>query len=176
MSVDTTHCQNTTGWHLATGVVERVLTNDCHELLLTFLVEPARFGHRSRRGTFKTIMGRVKTDPVPLGASHIPRHIPPRHCGGLCFIRPCASRRDTPHERARARDEHHRPAMPTAHSLRGRVGTHGRLRGGFFFRVVGASSSLVRCVGCSYTPRNAATHRNSGTRNRDLVKYDPKSS
>ena len=77
MSFGATHCQNTTGWHLATGVVERVLTNDCHELLLTFLVEPARFGHRSRRGMSKTIMGRVKTDPVPLGASHIPRHIIP---------------------------------------------------------------------------------------------------
>ena len=176
MSVDTAHSQNTTDWHLATVVVERLQLNDCHELLLTFLVDPARFGHRSRRGTFKAIMERLKTDPVPLGASHIPSHIRPRRCGGLCFKRPCASRRDTPHERARARDEHHRPAMPTAHSLRGRVGTHGRLRGGFFFRVVGASSSLVRCVGCSYTPRNAATHRNSGTRNGDLIKYDPKSS
>ena len=53
---------------------------------------------------FRTIMEQLETDPVPLGASHIPSHIPPRRCGGLCFKRPCASRRDTPHERARARD------------------------------------------------------------------------
>ena len=63
---------------------------------------------------FRTIMEQPETDPVPLGTSHIPSHIPPRHCGGLSFKRTCASRRDTPHERARARDEHHSPAMSTA--------------------------------------------------------------
>ena len=126
VSVDTTHCQSTTGWHLATGVVERAQLNDCHELLLTFLVEPARFGRRSRRGTFETIMERPKTDPVPLGASHIPSHIRPRRCGGLCFKRPCASRRDTPHERARARDEHHNLAMSAAHTFHARDGARDR--------------------------------------------------
>ena len=33
VSVGTIHCQNTTGWHLSTGVGERVLTNGCIELL-----------------------------------------------------------------------------------------------------------------------------------------------
>ena len=46
---------------------------------------------------FRTSMEHLETDPVPLGASHIPSHIPPRRCGGLSFKRPCASRRDTPH-------------------------------------------------------------------------------
>ena len=132
MSVGTIHCQNTTGWHLATGVGEHILTNDCHELLSTFLVEPARFGHRSRRGMFRTIMKQLKTAPVPLGASHIPSHIPPRRCGGLSFKRPCASRRDTPHERARARDEHHSPAMSTGHTFHARNGARDRARGVFF--------------------------------------------
>ena len=56
------------------------------------------------------------------------------------------------------------PAMPTAHSLRGRVGTHGRLRGGFFFsgrrRVVVAGE--VRGV-FVYTPkcRNPPKFRNA---------------
>ena len=45
-------------------------------------------------------MEQIETDSVPLGTSHILSHIPPRRCGGLCFKRPCASRRDTPHERA----------------------------------------------------------------------------
>ena len=45
-SVDTAHCENTTDLHLATVVVERVQLNDCHELLLTFLIEPARVGPR----------------------------------------------------------------------------------------------------------------------------------
>ena len=30
-------------------------------------------------------------------------------------------------------DEHHGPAMPTAHSLRRRANTRGRVRGGIFF-------------------------------------------
>ena len=54
VSVDTIHCQNTTGCHLSTGVGERVLTNGCVELLWTFLVDPARFGHGSRRVMFRT--------------------------------------------------------------------------------------------------------------------------
>ena len=65
----------------------------------------------------RTIMEQLETDPVPLGTSHIPSQIPPRRCGGLCFERPCAPRRDTPRERAHARYEHHSPAMPTAHAF-----------------------------------------------------------
>ena len=76
-------------------------------------------------------MEQLETDPVPLGTSHIPSHIPPRSCGGLCFKRPCASRRDTPHERARARDEHHSPAMPTAHAFYARNGARDPERAGF---------------------------------------------
>ena len=98
---------------------------------------------------FRTIMEQLETDPVPLGASHIPSHIPPRRCGGLCFKRPCASRRDTPHERARARDEHHSPAMPTAHAFYARDGARDRGRAGFRVsgrcrrRVVGGRRSCV---------------------------------
>ena len=55
----------------------------------------------------RTIMEHLETDPVPLGTSHIPSHIPPRRCVGLCFKRPCASRRDTPHKRACARRAPH---------------------------------------------------------------------
>ena len=54
---------------------------------------------------FRTIMEQLETDPMPLGTSHIPSHIPPRRCGGLCFKRPCASRRDTPHERDTFQEE-----------------------------------------------------------------------
>ena len=53
-----------------------------------------------------------------------------RRCGGLCFKRPCASRRDTPHERARARDEHHSPAMLAAHAFCARDGARDRERAG----------------------------------------------
>ena len=94
-------------------------------------------------------MEHLETDPVPLGTSHIPSHIPPRRCGGLCFKRPCASRRDTPHERARARDEHHSPAMPTAHAFYARDGARDRGRAGFRVsgrcrrRVVGGRRSCV---------------------------------
>ena len=80
---------------------------------------------------FRTIMKQLETDPVPLGASHIPSQTPPRRCGGLSFKRPCASRRDTPHERARARDEHHSPAMPTAHAFYTRNGARDPERAGF---------------------------------------------
>ena len=92
-------------------------------------------------------MEQLETGPVPLGTSHIPRsHITPRRCGGLCFKRPCASRRDTPHERARARDEHHSPAMPTgtAHAFYTRDGARDRERAGF--RVLGGRC-LRRVVG-----------------------------
>jgi hypothetical protein len=98
---------------------------------------------------FRTIMEQLETDPVPLGTSHIPNHIPPRRCGGLCFKRPCASRRDTPHERARARDEHHSPAMPTAHAFYARNGARDPERAGFRVsgrcrrRVVGGRRSCV---------------------------------
>ena len=51
------------------------------------------------------------------------------------------SRRDTRHERDVAHDEHHGPAMPTAHSLHRRVNTRGRVRGGIFF-----SGRRRRCV------------------------------
>ena len=37
------------------------------------------------------------------------------------------------HERDTTHDEHHGPAMPTAHSLRRRAHTRGRVRGGIFF-------------------------------------------
>ena len=99
---------------------------------------------------YKTIMEQPETDPVPLGASPIPRHIPPRRCGGLCLKRPWASRRDTPHERTRARDEHHNsPAMPTASAFYARDGARDRERAGFRVsgrcrrRVVGGRRSCV---------------------------------
>ena len=80
VSVDTAHCQNTTDWHLATAVVERAQLNDCHELLLAFLIETARVGPRSRRGVLSTIMEPLKIDPVPLGASQTQTHKPSRGC------------------------------------------------------------------------------------------------
>ena len=64
--------------------------------------------------------------------------------------RPCASRRDTPHERARARDEHHSPAMPTAHAFYTRNGARDleeragfRVLGRCRRRVVGGRRSCV---------------------------------
>jgi hypothetical protein len=107
---------------------------------------------------FRTIMEQLETDPVPLGTSHIPNHIPPRRCGGLCFKRPCASRRDTPHERARARDEHHSPAMPTAHAFYAGDGARDRERAGF--RVSGRCRRRVvgRVFGSSTEERNRARH------------------
>ena len=84
--------------------------------------------------------------PTYQAASH---HAPPRRCGGLCFKRPCASRRDTPHERARAREEHRSPAMPTARAFYARDGARDRGRAGFRVsgrcrrRVVGGRRSCV---------------------------------
>ena len=117
---------------------------------------------------FRTIMEQLGTNPVPLGASHIPSHIPPRRCGGLSFKRPCASRRDTPHERARARDEHHSPAMPFAHTTRARDGTCDRARGGFRISgrrrrvdVGGASGYYRNYLKCRNRPKTkrAFSHR-----------------
>ena len=104
-------------------------------------------------------MEHLETDPVPLGTSHIPSHIPPRRCGGLSFKRPCASRRDTPHERARARDEHHSPAMPTAHAFYARDGARDRGRAGF--RVSGRCRRRVvgRVFGSSTEEPNGGRHR-----------------
>jgi hypothetical protein len=48
--------------------------------LLGFLIDSARDGPRSRRGVLSTIMEPLKIDPVPLGASQIPTHKPPRRC------------------------------------------------------------------------------------------------
>ena len=107
----------------------------------------------------RTIVEQLETDPVPLGASHIPSHIPPRRCGGLCFKRPCASRRDTPHERARARDEHHSPAMLAAHAFCARDGARDRERAGL--RVLGRCRRRVvgRVFGSSTEEANGGRHR-----------------
>ena len=83
---------NTTGWHLATGVGEHILTNDCHELLSTFLVEPARFGHRSRRGMFRTIMEQLKTAPVPLFLVRPTYQATSHHAAAAACDRPKCSR------------------------------------------------------------------------------------
>ena len=48
--------------------------------LLGFLIESARVGPRSRRGMLSTIMEPLKNNPVPLGASQIQTHKPPRRC------------------------------------------------------------------------------------------------
>ena len=114
MSVDTAHCQNTTDWHLATVVVERVQLNDCHELLLTFLIEPARVGPRSRRGMLSTILELLKINPVPLGASQIPTNKAPRRCVAVVLICPCVFRRGTRHERDATHGDDHGPAMRIA--------------------------------------------------------------
>jgi hypothetical protein len=108
---------------------------------------------------FRTIMKQLETDPVPLGASHIPSHIPPRRCGGLSFKRPCASRRDTPHERARARDEHHSPAMSTAHTFHTRDEARDHERAGF--RVSGLCRRRVvgGVFGSSTEEANDGRHR-----------------
>ena len=68
--------------------------------------------------------------------------IPPHRCGGSCFKRPCTSRRDTPHERAHARDEHHSPAMPTAQAFYARDGARDRGRAGL--SCLGSLSSSCR--------------------------------
>ena len=96
---------------------------------------------------FRTIMKQLETDPVPLGASHIPSHIPPRRCGGLSFKRPCASRRDTSHERARARDEHQAPPCPLP--TRSTRGTRRAITNepGFVSRVFVVVVSSVVCLG-----------------------------
>ena len=100
--------------------------------LLGFLIDSARVGPRSRRGVLSTIMEPLKIDPVPLGASQIPTHKPSRRCVASDYFFPCATRRDTRHERDTTHDEHHGPAMPTAHSLHRRANTRGRVRGRTF--------------------------------------------
>ena len=125
--------------------------------LLGFLIESARVGPRSRRGMLSTIMEPLKIDPVPLGASQIPAHKLSRHCVASVSMCPCASRRDTRHEHDATHDEHHGPAMPTAHSLRRRANTRGRVRGGIFF-----SRRRRRCVvgGAFRTFRNYPKYPN----------------
>ena len=64
------------------------------------------------------------------------------------FKRPSASRRDAPHERARARDEHHSPAMSTAHTPHARDGRAIAHGASFLSRVVVVVVSLsVVCLG-----------------------------
>ena len=66
------------------------------------------------------------------------------------------------HDTNATHDEHHGPAMPTAHSLRRRANTRGRLRGGFFVRVVVVVvSSVVRSGRWGTTP-NAPPAENQG--------------
>ena len=109
--------------------------------LMGFLIEPARVGPRSRRGMLSAIMEPLKIDPVPLGASQIPTHkpsVPSRRCVAVVLICPCASRRDTRHDRdvrprgprrAAPRPRHaHRPLAESR-----RANTRGRVRGGTFF-------------------------------------------
>ena len=94
---------------------------------------------------FRTIMEQLETDPVPLGASHIPSHIPPRRCGGLSFKRPCASRRDTPHTTrtsARARRAPQPRHVHWPHIPRAEWGA--RSRTGRFFFCLGSISSSCR--------------------------------
>ena len=109
---------------------------------------------------FRTIMEQLpKKDPVPFGTSHIPSRISLRRCGGLCFNCPYASRRDTPHERARARDEHHSPAMPTAHAFHARDGARDHEQAGF--RVSGLRRRRVvgGVFGSSTEEANDGRHR-----------------
>ena len=107
-----------------------------------------------------SIMEQLETNPVPLGTSHISSHIAPRRCGGLRFKRPCVSRRDTPHERACARDEHHSsPVMSTAHTFHARDGARDRERAGF--RVSGLCRRRVvgGVFGSSTEEANGGSHR-----------------
>ena len=89
--------------------------------------------------------------------------------------RPCASRRDTPHERARARDEHHSPAMPTAHAFYARDGTRDRGRAGFRVsgrcrrRVVGGRAVVGRVSGASTEEPNGGRHRGGKLKHPVLV-------
>ena len=48
--------------------------------LLGFLIDSARVGPRSRRGMLSTIIEPLEIDLVPLGASQMPTHKPPRRC------------------------------------------------------------------------------------------------
>ena len=121
-------------------------------------------------------MEHLETAPVPLGTSHIPSHIPPRRCGGLCFKRPCASRRDTPHQRTRTRDEHHSPVMPTAHAFYARDGARDRGRAGFRVsgrcrrRVVGGRRSCV--FGSSTEELNGGRNRGGKLKHPVLIFFN----
>ena len=113
----------------------------------------------------KTIMEQLETDPVPLGTSHIPSHIPPRRCGGLCFKRPCASRRGgvTHHtnERARETSTTAPPCLLPTHSTRG-TGRAIANEPCFVSRVVVVvvSSAVVgRVFGSSTEEPNGGRHR-----------------
>jgi len=126
--------------------------------LLGFLITLARVGPRSQRGMLSTIMEPLKIVPVPLGASQIPTHKPSRRCCVLRRFRlnlppvicPCASRRDTRHERDARRDPRRAPRPRHAHrSLAAPVGQHARLRARRIFSLwFWSSSSLCRpwCV------------------------------
>ena len=123
-------------------------------------IELARFGHGSRRGIVRTIMEQLETEscllvrPTYQATSH---HAAAAAC--LSFKRPCASRRDTPHERARARDEHHSPAMSTAHTFHARDGARDHERAGF--RVSGLCRRRVvgGVFGSSTEEANDGRHR-----------------
>ena len=72
--------------------------------------------------------------PTPcLLVRHIHQATPHHAAAAACFFkRPCASRRDAPHERASARGEYHSPAMSTAHTFHARDGARDRARCIFF--------------------------------------------
>ena len=148
MSVGTIHCQDTTGWHLATGVGERVLANCWHALSLTFLFEPARFGYRSRRGLFRTITEQLESDPVPLGASHIPSHILHHAAVAACVLNAPAPLGVTHHTNERARETSTTaPSYPLPIYSTHETGRAIANEPGFVSRVVVVVVSSVVCLG-----------------------------
>ena len=95
----------------------------------------------------RTIMEQLEPDPVPLGTSHIPSHIPPRSCGGLCLNAraPLGVTHHT-NERARETSTTAPPCPLPIHSTRG-TGRAIANEPDFVSRVVVVVVSSVVCLG-----------------------------
>ena len=95
---------------------------------------------------FRTIMEQLETDPVPLGASHIPSHI--HAAAAACLLNARAPLGVTHHtnERARETSTTAPPCPLPMHSTRG-TGRAIANEPGFVSRVVAVVVSSVVCLG-----------------------------
>ena len=131
--VGTIHDQNASGWHFSTSVVECVLRKlfigICHRVGASWRSEPtwdAQYYHGTTKNRPRASWCVTNTDTQ--------KKITPLRRFRLSLSLRLSARHTTRtrHDHT-THDEHHGPAIPTAHSPRRRANTHGRVRSGILF-------------------------------------------